>query len=617
MRQRAACLTMLTLLLNACGLATKHPPAERLKQHGYTEIASWLDHDMPKRIKRHDITGVGIAVIDNGQIVVSKGFGFADKEASRPVTEDTLFRAGSVTKSFTATGVMQLVEKGALDLDAPLSDAIPEFRINNHINSRSINRNTNRNGSSNANHNTEDKRVTLRTILSHHAGLPSDVVNGMWSANPAPISQVVSLLHNQFMTSTPGTVFSYSNIGYSLAGRAIELASGKPYAEYMQQHVLQPLGMNDSGFELDTATDNISLGYIEGDLVREQDLRDKPAGALITNTTDLAKFVSAIMASGEIAPQGQHAQSMDEPAKLLQKNSLTEMLTAQPYSSPYVIDNLAGLGWFKVTGSLPLGHDIVMHNGQTMAHSALVQISTDSNIGVVILTNSPAQEAIDAIAKDIFKLAYQGKYPGAEKVIDTRSRSLPGQPVSGVGRYVSEFGLINVRGSQQRLTATFADQRWTLRDNLTDGFNIKLKLFGFIPVSDARLRTVKVHFREVDNQKLVYLEQNGMRQLVASGLEPQHHSAAWATHSGEFELTTALPDGGRNLDMGQMQLQWENDVYRFTVSQGGNDIDYALKIISDTQAVLQGYGRSLGSTVTLLDDGQIDWLGLRYRPLKL
>jgi len=372
-------LPMVALLLNACGTSSVFPTPERLQQDGYAEIGRWLDRDMPGRIKRSGITGIAITLVDGADIVVQREYGFADKASGRRVTADTLFRAGSVTKSFTSVGVMQMVEQGKLALDAPLRDAIPEFSIQSHRGN--------------------DDDVTLRKVLSHHAGLPSDMIDGMWDENPEPFTHVVDLLKDQYLTSEPGTVFSYSNIGFSLAGQALQLASGRPYTRYIEQQILEPLEMHSSSFDLGADPENLSLGYVKGKPVTEYDIRDKPAGALIATAADLAQFVKAVIAGGD-------TDESYNGKRLLQPETVKEMLTPPVYQSPFSVSNPVALGWFRVPGVLPFGDDMVMHNGQTMAHSALVQIGTERKLGVVILSNSPVPAKLDEISRDVFDLAY-------------------------------------------------------------------------------------------------------------------------------------------------------------------------------------------------------------------
>ena len=579
-------LPMLALLLNACGTPSKFPSPERLNEGGYAEIGRWLDRDVPGRIKRNGITGIAIALVDGSDIVAQRNYGFADKASGRKVTADTLFRAGSVTKSFTSLGVMQMVEQGRLALDAPLREAIPDFRIQSH--------------------NGNDDGVTLRRVLSHHAALPSDMIAGMWAEQPEPFTQVVNLLKDQYLTSEPGTAFSYSNVGYSLAGHALQLASGEPYTRYIEQQILEPLQMHSSSFDLGADPENLSLGYKKGKAVTEFDIRDKPAGALITTAADLAQFVKAVIADGDSGER-------DIGKRLLQAETIKTMLTPPIYNSPFSVSNPVALGWFRVPAVLPMGDDMVMHNGQTMAHSALIQIGMQSKLGVVILSNSPVPAKLDEIARDLFDLAYKVKFPQTAKVAATPRAVIPGKPVTGVGQYVSEFGLIKVKGSDKRLQASAAGERWSLRGNARDGYQIKLKLFGILPIANDDLRAARVHFREVEGHKIAYIEQKGVLQIIASALQPQQPSAAWLARTGEYELVSQLPGGVSSLDIGPMELLLDSGNYVLRATQGDQDIDYALRFISDDKAVVQGYGRNMGATVRVFDDGRVEWLGLQYR----
>lgn len=127
----------------------------------YCELKEKLSSIISAEMKRHKITGVSIAVNDDGKTVWSEGFGYSDKEERIAATPHTVYRIGSITKVFTATAIMQLVEHGLLDLDKPVSDYLPEFTINTRF--------------------TQSKSITIRDLMTHHSGLPSDNLNGFYT----------------------------------------------------------------------------------------------------------------------------------------------------------------------------------------------------------------------------------------------------------------------------------------------------------------------------------------------------------------------------------------------------------------------------------------------------
>lgn len=151
---RAIIVAMLSILVTACGIKPRAPTENALVQRGYSAMDQWLDATAKKSMRRAGITGLSVAVTDADGVVLQRHYGFADKANAVPVSNETRFRAGSVSKPFTSIAVHQLAEQGLLDRDAPLQTIIPDFSIRSR-------------------HGGVDQ-ITLRNILSHHAGFPSD-----------------------------------------------------------------------------------------------------------------------------------------------------------------------------------------------------------------------------------------------------------------------------------------------------------------------------------------------------------------------------------------------------------------------------------------------------------
>src|SRR5450631_3411426 len=139
-------IVLLTCMLPGCSAMPIRPESIPLKDYTYTrEYISWLAH---REMSKHDVTGLSIALVDDQQVVWATGFGFADKAGKVPATAETIYRAGSISKLFTATAVMQLAEQGLLDIDKPLQSYLPEFSIKSRF--------------------SDADPITLRSIMTHH-----------------------------------------------------------------------------------------------------------------------------------------------------------------------------------------------------------------------------------------------------------------------------------------------------------------------------------------------------------------------------------------------------------------------------------------------------------------
>jgi len=194
-----------------------------------------------------------MAVVSSDGVLWIDNFGFSDAQTKQPVTEETLFGLGSVTKVFTATAVMQLAEQGLIELDNSLSEYLPDFQMKDN-----------------------SEGVTPRNLLTHHSGLPSDIFKGMFSRQPENYKSVVDYMNEEYMAGIPNQIRAYSNPGYTLLGHMIAEVSGREYPEYIRQNILEPLEMESTRFN---ALEEASKTYDKkGRPQLDVNLRDIPAG---------------------------------------------------------------------------------------------------------------------------------------------------------------------------------------------------------------------------------------------------------------------------------------------------------------------------------------------------
>jgi CubicO group peptidase (beta-lactamase class C family) len=228
--------------------------------------------------------GLVYGVVADGQLVHVGNFGVQDIESRRPVTRDSLFRMASMTKAFTALTVLKLRDDGLLRLDAPAADYVPELRAWKYP--------------------TDDSPpIRVRDLLNHVAGLVTD---DPWGdrQTPLPDEDFTRMLRAGVpFTGVPGTHYEYSNFGYALLGRIITNVSGKHYADTITRTLLQPLGMQSSGFDVQAApSEQRALGYRwEDDAWRVEPTMGPGAfgamGGLQTSATDYAKWVAYLLSA--------------------------------------------------------------------------------------------------------------------------------------------------------------------------------------------------------------------------------------------------------------------------------------------------------------------------------
>lgn len=224
-------------------------------------------------LEREGVPGVGLALVDAEGIRWAGGVGVADLETRRPVDADTVFRVGSITKSVVALGVSRLVEQGRLDLGRPLAALMPEVELENPW---------------------PEAPITLAHALEHTTGFDDMRFREWWGPEDMrPVDALALHPPSRVARWRPGSRMSYSNPGYTIAGHAIELATGEDYAAWLEREVLAPLGMRSARFRRDAAlAGRLATGYADrGQPATFRPIAHAPAGALLASPRELAELV--------------------------------------------------------------------------------------------------------------------------------------------------------------------------------------------------------------------------------------------------------------------------------------------------------------------------------------
>lgn len=253
------------------------------------ELESFLDKFFVEQMPKYKVPGAVFIMVKDGKVFFAKGYGYADIEKKKLVSPSkTLFRAYSISKSFTATAVMQLVERGQLKLDEDVNKYLKRFKIKDSF----------------------AKPVTLADLLTHRAGFTDPDVKIQLAQGDYRILDLGEYLKKYLpQRSKPPGEFAYSSFGATLAGFIVEEVSGEPFAEYIERHIFKPLKMRHSTFLLPgqlpaKTVSNFALSYsIENGISRrmkfeEADFSTAPAANLLTTGTDLANFMIAHLQNG-------------------------------------------------------------------------------------------------------------------------------------------------------------------------------------------------------------------------------------------------------------------------------------------------------------------------------
>jgi CubicO group peptidase (beta-lactamase class C family) len=354
-----------THLIAAQSSSTQSAPSANLGDPH--ELESFLDGVVTTQLVAYHIPGATVAVVKDSQILLAKGYGSADAAKGTPVRADTTtFRVGSVSKLFTWTAVMQLKEQGKLDLNADVNRYLKTFQIPDTY---------------------PGHPITLAHLLTHTAGFEDrGMGTGMRPDDVQPLG--AWLAHNiPARVRAPGLLTAYSNFGAALAGYIVERVSGQPFETYIEQHILQPLGMNHSTFRQPVPAAlgaSVAQGYaFEGGSYAARPFElvaPGPAGAMSATATDMANFMIAHLQEGRFGD-----------TRILQEATARDMHTQHFTNDPRVPGFDYGFCESRVDGQRIIGH-----LGDTQLFHSELALLPEHNVGLFVAVNSIDGESAPA-----------------------------------------------------------------------------------------------------------------------------------------------------------------------------------------------------------------------------
>lgn len=335
-------VTLSVIFLTALCIA---PPAV-LPQVASDQIEQQVDAYLQSEIQLDKLPGLSLAVVRGDKVILTRGFGFADLEKKSPVTPETAFEVGSITKQFTAAAIMLLVEEGRLHLDDPILPYLD--------------------GASES-----WRNITIRHLLTHTSGIGDHTGDPVLKEkrktqflDPKDVLLVMGAKKLEFQ---PGEKHSYSNTNYFLLGLIVTKVSGQPYSRFMEERIFKPLGMTSTRLTDGKAAPDLAQGYKTSG-AKVDYIHSTSEGGLISTVLDLAKWVMAL-----------------DAGKVVRKESLGQMLTPLTLNNGNHVGY--GFGWIINTDKSS-GKAIIEHGGFTYGFSNFITRLPTEKLTVIALTNS-------------------------------------------------------------------------------------------------------------------------------------------------------------------------------------------------------------------------------------
>ncbi|MHA1552704.1 MAG: serine hydrolase domain-containing protein, partial [Candidatus Heimdallarchaeaceae archaeon] len=399
-----------------------------------TELETFLDSIIPNQLENYTVAGVTFSMVKDGSVFLEKGYGYANYPSQIPVVaNETLFRIGSISKTFTSVAVLQLVEDELLDLDADINDYLTAFKIPE----------------------TYDESITLRHLLTHTAGFERatfrTILSSSYSMEPLEAILAEGIPDR---VRTPGTISAYSNYGFALAGYIVQEISGKNFETYIQDEILTPLGMNSTTFLQPvpvSLSSQMSAGHVGNNFPSYFEyISIPPAGSCSSTASDMSKFMMTLLNNGTF-----------DGSRILE-NATVELMLSKQFTTHENLGSI-GLGVYEFDVS---DQHIIGHGGDTgFFHSRMILLP-GLNIGIFASYNSASGSIPRSL---LFNEIIEEYFPHPVEVIE---------PMQGYKNRARKFEGLYVSARRVYSDKTTVDER----DYISDSFSFTAEK-GFLTVS--------------------------------------------------------------------------------------------------------------------------------------
>ncbi len=549
-------------------------------------VEAIIDQKYSKLMKQTKAVGASIALIENGKVIYAKGFGFADREKLIKASPETVYKVCSITKTFTALAVMQLHEKGLLDVNKSIKTYLPELQISSRFD--------------------DGNEIFIKDILSHISGLPSDFLNGIISENPPAIDWTIAELNKHTTASPRRFTMAYSNLGYGLLGELIARVSGLSYEDYIRQNIFLPLEMNDSGFEEPSKL--MSKGYLNNEPIKMERIRDVASGAITSSVVDMAKFTSMLIKDG-----------VHKDKTILSAKYIHEM------EQDHLINNTLGTSEKYGYGIEPLpivlsdengdqASVLYAHSGDEATFHAIYGYIPDLNLSAVIMTNTKEATQLRVVSRFLRLYLKEAKGIHLEFAEDQLPSNLIQTPEYTTTDLLGSYNLgpaIMEVTKVDKIKAKIEGTKIVFKKKKDSGrYSITAFLLGMIPI---KMKDVELAFEKIGDKiyiKQIDLDSGSVEYIgVKAGKVPL--SANWKSKFGNYKIINAFKTVVPmfNFENAKVELTEEKGLPVLEIKIPEMDYRFCFNILTENFATVGGIGRNAGNTMRILDNGNLYFSG--------
>ena len=546
-RNKVILITMPTILIIVLisilwlGKSPKKPTDIPLGDYSYTN--KYAEQKIKWVMKQYHLPSVAVILIDDQDTIWQETFGTANLEGDSRAASDTVYKLWSIAKVFTAIETMRLVEDGLVDLDAPITEYLPDFSIQSRF--------------------LDSEPITIRSILTHRSGMPRNECHWIDFSKDA-LAGLAASLEDCHQAFPAGYRYKYSNMGFDLLGYLIQEMRGGLFPDYMRENLLLPIGMDNSAFLRAQVPANLELAfgyeYYKGEYYpyEQSDITSFPSGNLYSTIEDMSQFVKFIFRGGEV-----NGEQIISP-------EIFEAMFADQFSNARDPQPM-GLGWKT---AYVLGSErMVWHDGgPDDGVGALVALLPKRKLGVILIANGTNFEGSVSvpIALDMLEVLLKTKY-GVHIPQENTQEAVELDPAllkKYVGKYAAFGNVLEVFLRENQLKGRFQGITFNLVPSSETTFQLKHWLAD---LGLADLLRVPIDLRQMRIEFMVGDETGDDVMIINFGniffeVCPRYPHLdvipfLWGDLTGEYDLVARLPSGAVGTDvLGETSIQAEDGV---------------------------------------------------------
>lgn len=536
-----------------------------------------LNKKLDKICKKGKAVGVNLALFDIKGIIYNYNYGFANKEQGIKSNNDSLYMIGSNTKVLTALSILKLMEEGKLSLEDDVKKHIPEFEVQSYF---------------------EYDKISIKNLLMHRSGLVSDLFH-LILGKTRDYHEVIPELRETYLTATPGKMFSYSNVGYTVLGIVIERVSGLSYTEYIQKEIAKPLGiqvhflLNEE--DRQPFTSSVSLCYDKKGKAVEDNLSTLlPAGSnTYISLSDFIKF-------GQMFLKKDGALLKKETLELMETLDLEDAIDQEVYN----------VGFGLIHQQYDMGEQVgkvLGHGGNTTCHHSMFNYIPELDVGIVVMTNSQSAIGFYATAGMTVLVEYLKEKGIIVEESKAECEHIKCDSNDMVGKYATGLGMMDIKQNNKKELVTKVSKIPIRLCLCKDGYYqcTPVKAIHKIPFFKRSIQEMRLRPATYMGEDILLFEQVGKyyktKGVIGCKYEQTDIPDSFRVACGNY---TIVDEMFKDIKC-KCQLKVEGEVLVLEIAALNVKLNSCLKVVGEDLAILQGFGRLAREMVKLQkkDDG--------------